>query len=317
MNRTTFSRRAAILATALIALPILAGCPPPPTQTNGSTTTGGANSDGKMEPTTPTGNSGSGTLTISGSATLQPLSERWVEEFNKANPGTNISVKGGGSGQGISNLINKSTDIANSSRKMKDEEMKQAEAKGLKIQEIPVAKDGITIIVNPKNPIKSLTLEQLADIYTGKTKDWKELGGTPGKIVAIGRDSSSGTYDFFKEDVLKKADYRSDMISNKANPAIGTGVAQSTGAIGYIGVAFAGEYVKAGKVKEVPISFKAGEAPVFPTVENVHSGKYPISRSLYNYISGEPEGTAKAYLDFVRSEEGQKIVADQGYITLK
>jgi phosphate transport system substrate-binding protein len=314
MNRTVFSRRVALLATALIALPVLAGCPPPPTNT-GTTTTGGTTGN-KMEGTTASTDTG-GSLTISGSATLQPLSERWVEEFNKANPGTNISVKGGGSGQGISNLINKSTDIANSSRKMKDEEMKQAEEKGLKVQEIPVAMDGITIIVNPKNPIKSLTLQQLSDIYTGKTKDWKELGGTPGKIVAIGRDSSSGTYEFFKEDVLKKADYRSDMISSKANPAIGTNVAQSAGAIGYIGVAFAGEYVKAGKVKEVPISFKEGEAPIYPTVDNVHSGKYPISRSLYNYVSGEPEGTAKAYLDFVRSEEGQKIVSDEGYITLK
>ncbi|MBC7806313.1 MAG: phosphate ABC transporter substrate-binding protein, partial [Akkermansiaceae bacterium] len=186
-----------------------------------------------------------------------------------------------------------------------------------KVKEVAVAMDGITIIVNPKNPIKSLTLEQLADIYTGKTKDWKEIGGTPGKIVAIGRDSSSGTYEFFKEDVLKKADYRSDMISSKANPAIGTNVAQSAGAIGYIGVAFAEQYVKAGKVKELPIAFKTGEEPVLPTVDNVHSGKYPISRSLYNYVSGEPEGIAKAYLDFVLSEEGQKIVAAEGYITLK
>lgn len=313
MNRTTFSRRAALLAAALLALPLLAGCPPPPAQQGTNSTTTGGTTSGKME-TTPSSTEGS--LTISGSDTIRPLSERWVEEFNKANP-ANISVKGGGSGQGISNLINKSTDIANSSRKMKDEEKKELESKGLQVTEIPVAMDGITVIVNPKNPIKSLTLQQLSDIYTGKVKDWKEIGGTPGKIVAIGRDSSSGTYEFFKEDVLKKADYRTDMVESKANPAIGTNVGQNAGAIGYIGVAFASEYVKAGKVKEMPIAFKEGDAPVLPTVENVHSGKYPISRALYNYITGEPEGLKKAYLDFVTGEEGQKIVAAEGYITLK
>ncbi len=309
MNRTSISRRVALLATAMIALPLLAGCPPPPPQSS-STTTGG-DSGAK------TSTSGGDTLTIKGSQTLLPLSQKWVEAFDKANPGSKITVSGGGSGQGITALINNNTDIANASRKMKDEEMKQAEAKGLKIQEVPVAKDGITIIVNASNPIKSLTLQQLADIYTGKIKDWKELGGTPGKIVANGRDSSSGTYEFFKEDVLKKADYRTDMISSNANPAIGTNVSQNAGAIGYLGVAFASEFTKTGKVKEVPISFKQGDPPVLPTVDNVHSGKYPISRSLYNYISGEPQGTAKAYLDFVTGEEGQKIVADEGYITLK
>ncbi|MBC8139466.1 MAG: phosphate ABC transporter substrate-binding protein [Fibrella sp.] len=313
MTRTTFSRRTAFLAAAVLAMPLLAGCPTANTDTR-STTTGGTATGGTPE------NKGDdttgGSLTISGSDTIRPLSERWVEEFNKQSPAS-ISVKGGGSGQGISALINKSVDIANSSRKMKDEEMKTAEGKGLKVTEIAVAMDGITIIVNPKNPIKSLTIQQLADIYTGKVKDWKEIGGTPGKIVAIGRDSSSGTYEFFKEDVLKKADYRSDMVQSKANPAIGTSVGQNAGAIGYIGVAFASEYVKAGKVKEMPVAFKDGDEPILPTVENVHSGKYPISRSLYNYVAGEPEGLTKAYLDFVRSEEGQKIVADEGYITLK
>ena len=303
-------------AAALIAMPFLAGCPTANTNEGGntaSTTTGGTT--GSTGNNTGGGTPG-GSLTISGSDTIRPLAERWVEEFNKANP-SSISVKGGGSGQGISALINKSTDIANSSRKMKDEEMKTAEGKGLKVKEIAVAMDGITIIVNPKNPVKSLTVQQLSDIYTGKVKDWKELGGTAGKIVAIGRDSSSGTYEFFKEDVLKKADYRTDMVQSKANPAIGTNVGQNAGAIGYIGVAFASEYVKAGKVKEMPIAFKAGEEAILPTVENVHSGKYPISRSLYNYVAGEPKGLAKAYLDFVISEEGQKIVAEEGYITLK
>jgi len=200
---------------------------------------------------------------------------------------------------------------------MKDEEMAQAKAKGIEVKEIPVAMDGITMIVNPKNPIKSLTVQQLSDIYTGKVKDWKEIGGTPGKIVAYGRDEASGTHEFFKEDVMKKAEYRADMVKSKANPAIGTGVGQNAGAIGYIGVAFAEEYVKAGKVKEIPVAFKAGEEPVLPTVENVHSGKYPISRALYNYVSGEPTGTMKAYMDYVVSEAGQKIVSDQGYITLK
>ncbi len=323
MNRFAFSRRAALFALLAVAFPLLAGCPPAaetkaPGDSMASTTTTGGTTGGAMSSPAPTGDAPvSGSLTITGSSTLQPLSEQWAQEFKKANPQSNITVKGGGSGQGISALINKSTDIANSSRKMKPEEFAQAKAKGIEVKEIPVAMDGITMIVHPKNPVKSLTITQLSDIYTGKVKDWKEVGGTPGKIVAYGRDEASGTHEFFKEDVMKKAEYRADMLKSKANPAIGTGVGQNAGAIGYIGVAFAAEYVKAGKVKEIPVAFKTGEEPVLPTVENVHSGKYPISRALYNYVSGEPTGTMKAYLDYVVSEAGQKIVSDQGYITLK
>ncbi len=314
MNYITYTRRAALIAVALATLPLLAGCPPPQAKNDGgapatgsTTTTGGGT----------TGSSTKDALTIKGSETLLPLAKEWTAEFAKANPGANITVSGGGSGQGIAALIAGTTDIADASRKIEGKETGMAKAKGITVKEVAVAKDGITIIVNPKNPIKSLTLQQLADIYTGKTKNWKEVGGADQKIVASGRDSSSGTYSYFKEEVLKKVDYRADMISNGANPPIATNVAQNAGGIGYLGVSFAGEYTRKGVVKEVPISFAAGQPAILPTAENVHSGKYPISRSLYNYVSGEPTGTAKAYLDFVTGEAGQKIVEKQGYITLK
>jgi len=310
-----FSRRTLLGIAALALLPVLAGCPAPPPDSAGGTTGG---TTGAAAPATGGGAGGAGgSLTIKGSDTLLPLAKSWVEEFQKENPGANITVSGGGSGQGISALINGTTDIADASRKIEDKETAQAKSKGIDVKEVAVAMDGITIVVNPKNPIKSITVPQLADIYTGKVKNWKEIGGPDLKIVANGRDTSSGTYKYFQEEILKKKDYRADMVSNNANNAIASNVGQNEGAIGYIGVAYAAEFTKAGTVKEIPVSFAPGQTPLLPTPDNVHSGKYPISRALYNYVGGEPKGMAKAYLDYVTSDKGQEIVKKEGFITLK
>jgi len=319
------TRRAVLSLFALLgaSLPmVIAGCGDN-TASGGTTTTGGETTTGgamaTQDTTTTGGGAGAvtGTLTIKGSDTLLPLAQAWAEQFKKKNPGADITVTGGGSGQGITGLINGTCDIADSSRPAKSKEKEQGKAKNVEITETEVARDGITIVVHPSNPIKSLTLTQLGDIYKGKINNWNEVGGPDLKIVPSGRDTASGTYAYFQEDVLGKEKYRADMISTPSNNAIANNVAGQQGGIGYIGVAYATEFTKAGKVKEVPIAFKTGETAVLPTPENILDGKYPISRALYNYTNGAPSGLAKSYLDYVVSPDGQKIVKDQGFVTLK
>lgn len=266
---------------------------------------------------TPSGESNSNRLVIKGSDTLLPLSQQWAEKFKAANAGADVTVTGGGSGTGLVGLINGTCEIANSSRPAKDSEKTQAKEKGVEMVETPVARDGITIIVHPSNKITSLTLEQLAGIYTGKINNWKEVGGADLKIIASGRDSASGTYAYFQEDVLAKEKYRADMISTPSNNAIANNVASQEGGIGYIGVAYASAFTKAGKVREVPIAFKSGDTPVLPTEDNILSGKYPISRALFNYTNGQPKGVAAKYLEYVTGPDGQKVVEDLGFVPLK
>jgi phosphate transport system substrate-binding protein len=304
-----------LAALAVFFLPALSGCNPPATDSP-------ATGDAKVGGTTASPEGGAtpaasgGSLKVEGSNTILPLSQEWAKAF-KAKSGKDVTVAGGGSGQGITALVNGTTDIANASRPAKDDEKAEAKAKGFEMFETAVARDGITIVVNPANPVKSLTMDQLKDIYTGKVKNWKEIGGADEKIIASGRDSSSGTYEYFMEDVLKKEKYRADMISTPSNNAIANNVSTQKGGIGYIGVAYASEFTKSGKIKEVPVSFKAGEPGLLPTEENVLAGKYPISRALFNYTKNKPEGDAKEYLDFVTGPEGQEIVKKVGYIPLK
>ncbi len=314
--------RRAVLSLFVVAgvlpLGVITGCGD--NTASGGSGTGTATTGGTTSASGTTGGGGgatTGTLTIKGSDTLLPLAQAWAEEFKKKNPGADITVTGGGSGQGITGLINGTCDIADSSRPVKSKEKEQGKAKNVEMTETEVARDGITIVVHPSNPVKSLTLAQLGDIYKGKINNWKELGGPDLKIVPSGRDTASGTYAYFQEDVLGKEKYRADMISTPSNNAIANNVATQQGGIGYIGVAYATEFTKAGKVKEVPVAFKTGEAPVPPTPENILGGKYPISRALYNYTNGAPSGLAKAYLDYVVSPDGQKIVKAQGFVTLK
>ncbi len=257
-----------------------------------------------------------GRLVIKGSDTLLPLSQQWAQAFDAKKPGTDISVTGGGSSTGITALVSGTCDIANSSRKMRPREYASAKERNLVIKEFAVARDGLSIIIHPSNPVKSLTVQQVAGIYTGAITNWNQVGGPNLKIVASGRDPSSGTYGFFQEDVLKNARYRADMISTPSNNAIASNVASDPGGIGYVGVAYAKAFEGARKVNEIPVAFAKGQAPVEPTDANVKSGKYPISRYLYNYTRGNPTGLVKQYLDFVRGREGQAIVEKVGYVPL-
>ncbi|GAB4457255.1 MAG: phosphate ABC transporter substrate-binding protein [Armatimonadaceae bacterium] len=315
---TSSSSRIAAAAALLGMLMPLMGCNPPAPEGDAAPTGAAMTSEtGTGEAPTST----AGRLVIEGSDTVLPLSQKWADEFKKKNPSADITVSGGGSGQGITSLLNGTTDIANASRPAKDEEKEKAKEKGFELYETAVARDGITIVVHPTNPVKSLTVEQLARIYAGQVRNWKDVGGPDLPITTNGRDTSSGTYAFFQEDVLaklgKETKYRTDMSTNPSNNKIAENVASQKGGIGYIGVAYASEFTEAGKVKEVPIAFAEGQEALLPTSENVMSGKYPISRALFNYTRNAPEGTAKEYLDYVTSPEGQEIVKAEGYIALK
>jgi phosphate transport system substrate-binding protein len=254
-----------------------------------------------------------GEIQMKGSDTLLLLAQRWAETFMAENPDAIVQVTGGGSGVGIAALIDGTTDIADASRPIKDEEVEECKANGVDVLEFSVALDGISVIINPDNTVESLTLAQIKDIYTGKTKNWKEVGGPDAMIVCYGRQSSSGTYVYFKEHVLEDEDYRADTQELAGNSVLCDSVARDTGGIAYVGVGYAAQR---DDVKILGVKADENAEPVKPTNEAVSSGTYPISRYLYNYTNGKPEGVAKAYLEFALSDEGQKIVEEVEYIAL-
>jgi phosphate transport system substrate-binding protein len=261
----------------------------------------------------PGGEGLTGEIQVKGSDTLLLLAQRWAEEFMTENPGAVVQVTGGGSGVGIAALIDGTTDVANSSREIKDEEVEECKANGVDVLEFSVALDGISVIVNPDNTVESLTLAQIKDIYTGKTKNWIEVGGPDATIVCYGRQSSSGTYVYFKEYVLEDKDYRADTQELAGNSVLCDSVARDVGGIAYVGVGYAAQR---DDVKILGVMAEDGADPVKPTNETVANGTYPISRYLYNYTNGKPEGVAKAYLEFALSDEGQKIVEEVEYVAL-
>lgn len=245
-------------------------------------------------------------LTLTGSTTVLPIAQKAAEDFMKINQNANISVRGGGSGVGIAALIDGTTDIANASRPMKTKEIESAREKGINPKEIAVAKDGIAVIVNPANRSNEITLQQLKDIYAGKISNWRELGGESGTIVVISRDVASGTFEVFNEKALEGEKVREDALMLASNKAVATTVAQTPGAIGYVGLGYLSPDVKALKVEGVN-----------PTKANVISGDYPLARSLFMYTNGEPQGLARQFIDFVLSPAGQKIVEEQGFVSIK
>ncbi|MCX8053551.1 MAG: phosphate ABC transporter substrate-binding protein [Armatimonadetes bacterium] len=258
-----------------------------------------------------------GNLKIAGSTTVLPLATKWAEEFMSKFPDVNISVSGGGTGVGISSLMNGTCDIASASREAKPKEIETARQKNQKLVGTRVAKDGIAIVVHPSNDIKTLTMSQIAAIYSGKVDNWSQVGGEKLGIVAIGRDSSSGTYGFFQEAVLGGRPYRKDMLSLPTNAAVAHAVSQSKGAIGYVGMAYAWDMSKKGKVKVLYVSRKSGDTGMLPTDENIASGAYPLFRYLYMYTSGSPRGLAKSFINYCLSPEGQKSVKEVGYLPLR
>jgi phosphate transport system substrate-binding protein len=248
--------------------------------------------------------------TIKGSDTVLPLSQREAETFMEINKNARVTVTGGGSGVGISALIEGTTDIAQSSRKIKFDEKKKLQDKGSSVKEIIIAYDALAVIVNPKNKVSNLTREQLEGIFTGKITNWKEVGGEDLKIVAYSRETSSGTYEFFKEEVMKKKDYMAGIMSMPATGAIVQSISQTPGAIGYVGLAYLDN-----KVKAIHVSYDEGKTFVEPSVKNAKNETYPIVRPLIYYYVDKSEKAVKPFIDYVLSAPGQKIVSDIGFIT--
>jgi phosphate transport system substrate-binding protein len=251
-------------------------------------------------------------ITVKGSDTLVILAQRWAELYMAKNPDVKIQVTGGGSGVGIAALINGSTDLCNSSRPMKPSEREKLKQRYNTLGvEIKVAKDGLSVYTNEANKVKELTIAQIKDIYTGKITNWKAVGGNDAKIIVYGRENSSGTYVYFKDNVLGGADYTSSMQSLPGTAAVVNAVSKDKNAIGYGGAAYA-EGVRDVKVK------KDANSPGFlPTAENVKLGDYPISRFLYIYTRSKPTGEIKNYIDWILSPEGQAIVSKVGYFPVK
>ncbi len=250
-------------------------------------------------------------ITVKGSDTMVILAQKWAELYMKNNKTSVIQVTGGGSGVGLTALINGTTDIANSSRPMKQTEIEKLKARYNTLGvEIPCAKDGVTLFLNEANKVQELTLKQLADIYTGKTRNWKEVGGNDAEIRLYGRENSSGTYTYFHDEVVK-ADYSATVQSLPGTAAVVNAVKKDVNGIGYGGAAYA-VGVKHAKIKK-----DANSTAYQPTAESIKNGEYPISRYLYMYLRNRPTGETKKYIDWILSSEGQMVVTEVGYFPLK
>ncbi len=251
-------------------------------------------------------------ITVKGSDTMVILGQRWAEEYMNKTPGISIQVTGGGSGTGIAALINGATDICESSRPMKEKEKQDIRARhGKEVKEIPVALDGLAIYVHHSNPIPSITRPQLKSIYRGRLSNWRELGWENAQIVTYSRENNSGTYVFFKEHVLDNEDFAENVQTLPGTAAIVNAVANDRRSIGYGGIAYSSG------IRAVPVVGKEGGEAVSPSLETVQSGKYPLSRNLYFYTAGEPLGHIKEFINWVLSDEGQKICGQVGYYPLK
>lgn len=257
-------------------------------------------------------------IQVKGSDTMVNLAQAWAEKYMEDNPGEFVAVTGGGSGTGISSLISGTCDIAMSSRDIKEKEIALAKQKGIEPYEIKVGLDGLAVVVNPKNSVSKLTTEQLALIFTGKISNWKEVGGEDLKIVILSREVNSGTHVYFKEHILRKSDPNSkeefapSALMLPSSQAIADEVAGNPGSIGYYGMGYI-------SLKQKPISVAKDEKAEFvaPTIENVINGKYPISRPLFLYANGSPQGLVKKFLDFILSPEGQEIVLKTDFVPIK
>ena len=248
-----------------------------------------------------------------GSDTLVTVAQAWAEEYSKVAGGTVVTVTGGGSGTGINAMINGTVDIANASRKMKESEFQTARAAGIEPVEHIVGFDALAVYVHKDNPIESITIGQLADIYgeNGKVTKWSELGvdmGDNDEIVRVSRQNNSGTYVYFRNTVLgKQGKYKLGSLDLHGSKDVVELVEKTAGAIGYSGLAYANEHVKL-----VPVSMN-GNAAVTPSVETAVDGTYPIARPLMMYTNGEPTGAIKEYMDWILSSTGQAIIKNKGY----
>lgn len=249
-------------------------------------------------------------INIKGSETVIPISEKTAQIFSNENPSHIVSVTGGGSGVGIAALASGNTDIAQSSRKIKFSEQQKLQQDGEEVREVIVAYDALAVIVHPDNTVKELTREELEGIFTGKITNWSEVGGEDLKIIPYSRETSSGTYEFFKEHVLQNKNFIAGIMSMPANGAIMQSVSQTKGAIAYVGMAYLNQTVQA-----LAVSFEENTYTE-PTVENAKNQSYPIVRPLYYYYLGKSENTVKEFIDYILSPSGQKIVEEVGFIPL-
>lgn len=253
-----------------------------------------------------------GNITVKGSDTLVILAQKWAEIYMGKNTGAKIQVTGGGSGIGFAALQNKSTDLANASRKIKPAEAAECiKSFGRRPTEYKVALDGLSVYLNQSNPVKELTVEQLEKIFTAKIKNWKDVGGPDAPITIYSRENSSGTYEFFKEHVLQGADFASSAQTMPGTAALLQAVAKDKNGIGYGGAAYGQG------AKHIPIKKDEASPAIEPTEENVVKGIYPIWRYLYVYVNPAlDKGEIAKYLNWIRTDEGQKIVKDVGYFPL-
>lgn len=286
---------AAGLAIAMVAgVSALAGCG---TDTGATPADAGAEQSAGLE----------GTIDIQGSDTLLNVATAWSEGFMDENADVEVSVQGGGSGTGIAALINGTVDFATASREIKDEELAEAEAKGMDVVEHEVAIDGIAVVVNPANGVDGLSLDDLGRIFRGEVTNWKDVGGIDAEIVLLSRDSSSGTYEYFKEAVVgDDGEYAASAKLLPSNQAIADEVKANEAGIGYIGLGYLTPDVKVVAIDGVEAS-----------VESAADGSYPISRSLYLYSDGEPTGVMAAFLEWVLGADGQQLVEDEGFVPVR
>ncbi len=260
------------------------------------------------------------TITVKGSDTILVLGQRWAEEYMKMHPEVTVQVTGGGSGVGLAALVDGTTDIANASRKIKEKEVDKAKAAGYYPEEFKIALDSLAVIVDKDNPVKELTVKQLMGIFTGRINNWSEVGGPSAQIIRYSRESSSGTYAFFKEFILKNADFAADCQTMPGTSAVSNAVGKDPNGIGYGGAAY---FLKDASVKILGVKRDDKSATIYPVkdgkvdYEAAWTGTYPIWRYLYMYTGFKPRGEIKNYISWALSPEGQKIVEEVGYVPLK
>lgn len=257
-------------------------------------------------------------MQIKGSDTMVNLVQAWAEDFMEKNPDIFIAVTGGGSGTGIASLINGTCRIAMTSRSIKAKEIALAQKRGIAPFEIVAALDGLAVVVHPQNPVSRLTIDQLAQIFSGRITNWKDVGGQDRSIVVLSREVNSGTHVYFKEHVLRKnkrdskEEFAPTALLLSSSQAVADEVAANTDAIGYYGMGYISS-----KHKTIAVALDEKAPYVDPTVKNVMSQEYPISRPLYLYTNGEPQDAIKKFIDFAHSEQGQEIVLVNDFVPLQ
>ncbi len=256
-------------------------------------------------------NADSNSIQVKGSDTVLPLAQKEAETFMQKHKDVSITVVGGGSGTGITALMDGNTDIAMSSRDLKGEEKLKLQEKQITVEVKTIAVDALAVVVHPENKINNLTREQLEKIFIGEITNWKDVGGEDAKIVVYSRENSSGTYEFFKEHVMGKKNYASSVLNMPATGAIVQSISQTKGAIGYIGLAYMNTDIKA-----IHVSYDEGKTFVAPTMMTAKDKTYPISRPLYYIYDVKKSDKVKSFVDYCMSPEGQKLVEEIGYIPL-